>query len=89
MQYDVATPAEYLASLGADWRRDTLIQLRAIIREKAPDWQEGIKYKMLAYSCGSGASMHLNAQKNFVALYVGDVAKVGELYTKVTTRVPL
>ena len=76
MQYDVTTPAEYLAVLADDWRRDTLLQLRALIQDKAPDWQEGIEYKMLSYSDASGVSMHLNAQKNFVALYVGDVAKV-------------
>lgn len=82
MQYDVKTPAEYLENLEDDWRRTTLEQLRAIILEKATDLQEGIEYKMLNYSDDRGTLFHLNAQKNYVSLYVGDANKVdpkGEL----------
>jgi uncharacterized protein YdhG (YjbR/CyaY superfamily) len=74
MQYDVATPREYLDVLAPDWRRDTLMQLRQAIRRAAPDWQETVHYKMLAYGPPGAPLLHLNAQKHFVGLYVGDVA---------------
>ncbi|WP_425390476.1 DUF1801 domain-containing protein [Ekhidna sp.] len=43
---------------------------------------EGIKYKMLSYADNKGVIFQLNAQKNYVALYVGNASKVdpsGEL----------
>jgi len=86
MQYDVATPQEYFAALAPDWRRDTLMQLRALIREKTPDWAETISYKMLAYGPAGAPMLHLNAQKHYVALYVGDVARIdptGEILAQI------
>lgn len=82
MQYDVATPEEYLAALDADWRRDTLIELRNLVFELAPDIKEEIKYRMLSYDDDQGGLFGLNAQKHYVSFYVGDISKVdpaGEL----------
>ena len=82
MQYDVSTPEQYIDALDDDWRRQTLLELRDIIKEKAPECAEGINYKMLSYSDERGVALHLNAQKQYVSLYVGDIKKIdptGEL----------
>ena len=82
MQYDVKTPKEYLEKLEDDWRKSTLLALRTLILESAPDLMEGIEYKMLAYSDDDGGVFGLNAQKHYVSLYVGDASKIdatGEL----------
>lgn len=83
MQYDVKTPAEYIACLDdSDWRLGTLQDLRAIIKDVYPEAIEGINYKMLAYTDDRGIVFHLNAQKGYVSLYVGDHSKIdpgGEL----------
>jgi uncharacterized protein YdhG (YjbR/CyaY superfamily) len=76
MQYDVRTPNEYMASLDNDWRREKVERLRALIRSHGPDLVEGINYKMLSYSDERGIIFHLNAQKNYVSLYVGDAKKI-------------
>ncbi|TQV89329.1 iron chaperone [Aliikangiella coralliicola] len=76
MQYDVKTPAEYLDNLEDDWRREKLGVLRALIKKTAPDLVEGIHYKMLSYQDERGVIFHLNAQKNYVSLYVGDARKI-------------
>lgn len=78
MQYDVSTPEEYLEVLQDDWRKEKLLILREMIRVKAPDLTEGIQYKMLSYGDGTTTVFALNAQKNYVALYVGDIAKIDE-----------
>ncbi len=81
MQYEASTPAEYLDLLEEDWRKDKLMQLRAILMSQ-PGIVEGIKYKMLSYADQKGVMFQLNAQKNYVALYVGNASKVdpsGEL----------
>lgn len=82
MQYEVQTPADYLTTLEKDWRFDTLQALRTLINAKAPSLEEGINYKMLSYGDEQGVVFHLNAQKNYVSLYVGDIDKIdpaGEL----------
>ena len=76
MQYDATTPAEYIDQLDDDWRRNTLEQLRSLIKESAPQLEEGIQYKMLSFADSDGAVFHLNAQKNYVSLYVGDIEKI-------------
>lgn len=76
MQYDVTTPEAYLKVLEADWRRETLLRLRALIQAKAPELVEGIAYKMLAYSDDSGLVFGLNAQKHYVSLYVGNASTI-------------
>ncbi|MBT9317666.1 DUF1801 domain-containing protein [Leptothoe spongobia] len=82
MQYDVNTPDEYLGLLSDDWRKEKLLALREIICAQAPDIVESIKYKMLSYGDDSGSVFHLNAQKNYVSLYVGNIDTIdpaGEL----------
>ena len=76
MQYNASTPAEYLDILEEDWRKAKLLQIRAIILDKAYDFKERINYKMLCYSDKSGDLFHLNAQKHYVSLYVGDTEKI-------------
>ena len=76
MQYEVNTPAEYLEALEKDWRKETLLQIREIIKGKDPDLQEEIEYKMLGYRDDRGVIFHLNAQKNYVSLYLGNSSKV-------------
>ena len=76
MQYDVTTPEEYLKALDADWRRETLLQLRALITSQAPELAEGIDYKMLSYRDREGIVFGLNAQKHYVSVYVGDADKI-------------
>jgi len=76
MQYDVATPEDYLDALDADWRRDKLQKLRGIIRDRAPDLEEVISHKMLGYRGQRGVALHLNAQKGYISLYVGNIAKI-------------
>ena len=76
MQYDAATPAEYLAMLDQDWRRDKLLELRALLIKHGPELKEGIKYGALAYAHSSGGGFGLNAQKASVNLYVGTASKV-------------
>lgn len=82
MQYDVKTPEEYLRELDDDWRRETLLQLRQVLFAAAPGLTEGINYKMLSYSDERGTVFHLNAQKHYVSLYVGNAGRIdpgGEL----------
>lgn len=82
MQYDVKTPAEYMAALEDDWRREKVEQIRTIIKKQAPNITEGINYKMLSYGEGENIVFHLNAQKSYVSFYVGDTKKIdptGEL----------
>ena len=74
MQYDVQTPTEYLDALEQDWRKEKLEAIRSLIQVEAPDLVEGIQYKMLSY--GEEPVFCLNAQKNYVSLYVGDIQKV-------------
>jgi len=76
MQYDVSTPKEYLDALADDWRKEKLIQLRALLLASADDIIEGINYKILSYADDRGIICHLNAQKGYVALYVGNAAKI-------------
>lgn len=82
MLYDVATPEEYLTALEEDWRKEKLLVIRQMILDAAPDTVEGISYKMLSYADEKGTFLHLNAQKGYVSLYVGNAGKVnpdGEL----------
>ena len=83
MQYDVTAPEMYLDALDGDWRKETLELLRAIILQKNSKIQESISYKMLAYGDETNTIFRLNAQKNYVSLYVSDITMIdpsGELY---------
>lgn len=76
MQYDVSTPEEYLEALDNDWHKEKLVELRNIILSTSSDIVEGINYKMLSYADDTGIICHLNAQKNYVGLYVGNAQKI-------------
>jgi len=60
MQSSAATPADFLARLEPDWRRDTLEQLGAIIRREAIELDESMHDKMLGYSVDGDFIFHLN-----------------------------
>jgi uncharacterized protein YdhG (YjbR/CyaY superfamily) len=76
MLYEAKTPEAYLSMLEEDWRKEKLLQVRAMILQLAPQLEEGIQYKMLAYKLDGHAVFQLNAQKNYVSLYVGNISKV-------------
>lgn len=76
MQYQANTPTEYLDVLTEDWRKEKLMEIREVILFKAYDFKERINYKMLCYTDEKGDLFHLNAQKNYVSLYVGDSSKI-------------
>ncbi len=76
MLYDVKTPEEYINMLDNDWKKEKLQELRAILKLNAPEFTEGINYKMLSYNDNEGPVLHLNVQKNYVSLYVGDTQKI-------------
>ena len=76
------TPQAYLDLLAADWRKDKLHQIRALILAQDPDITESISYNMLAFQLHSAPLFHLNAQKTYVSLYCNDISKIdpdGEL----------
>lgn len=74
MQYDVSDPVEYVKTLTCNWRKEVLVKLRSMLLSH--ELKESIEYKMLAYSLGDKNIFHLNAQKNYVSLYVGDTKKI-------------
>ncbi|MEM7193140.1 MAG: DUF1801 domain-containing protein [Pseudomonadota bacterium] len=75
MHHKASSPEDYLAVLDEDWRKDTLMQLRALILKAGPDLEETIHYKMLGYGKGDRFAFHLNAQKAYVSLYAGDTTR--------------
>lgn len=76
MLYDAKTPKEYIEILEKDWRKDKLMEVRALIKKNGPELVEGIDYKMLSYKYLDHIIFCLNAQKGYVSLYVGDIDKV-------------
>jgi len=78
MQYDVATPEEYLEILENDWRKEKLLKIREMILDYAPELEEKIRYKMLNFGQEDREDyiFALNAQKHYVSLYVGSISKV-------------
>ncbi len=76
MQYDVKTPQAYLDALEDDWRKQKLLNLRQLILDSNSELQEVINYKMLGYRLGEELVFHLNAQKNYLGLYVGNISKI-------------
>ncbi|QOL24668.1 DUF1801 domain-containing protein [Thalassotalea sp. LPB0316] len=76
MQYQASSPEQYLTKLDNDWRKATLLALRQLILNHPQQLQESINYKMLGYHEGDKFIFHLNAQKHFVGLYVGNIDKI-------------
>jgi uncharacterized protein YdhG (YjbR/CyaY superfamily) len=82
MQYAAETPQDYLEQLDDDWRRQKVLELRDLITSTEPSIKEHMHYKMLGYALDDEFVFHLNAQRNYVSLYVGDATKIdpeGEL----------
>lgn len=80
MQYQATNPKDYINELEQDWRKETLLTVRSILLSQG--LEEVIEYKMLGYRDSGKTVFNLNAQKNYVSLYVGDKSKVdasGEL----------
>ena len=76
MLYNAQSPSDYIDQLEDDWRRSTLMELRAIVMASSPLIEERIHYKMLGYGRGDSHVFHLNAQRRYVSLYVGDISKI-------------
>jgi len=76
MQYDAKSPEDYLEQLDEDWRKEKLEQVREIILNQGPQLKEDMEYKMLCYGYGEKNIFHLNAQRNYVSLYVGTINKL-------------
>ncbi|MEO1044637.1 MAG: DUF1801 domain-containing protein [Pseudomonadota bacterium] len=76
MLYDVLTPSEYLAALEDDWRKAHLLEIRAKILDREPGLVERINFKMLAYGTDDIELFHLNAQRGYVSLYVGNIETI-------------
>ena len=76
MQYDVATPSDYINALEEDWRKPKLLAIRQMILDNGPHLKEDIEYKMLSYQDQTTTNFCLNAQKGYVSLYVGNISKV-------------
>ncbi len=75
MQYDAETPEAYLEMLDDDWRREKLLAIRAAMLA-VPGVKEGVGYGMLAYRRGEDVFAHLNAQKGYVGVYLGDLERI-------------
>jgi uncharacterized protein YdhG (YjbR/CyaY superfamily) len=72
MQSTAKTVAEFLAEQPEAVRTD-LIKLREIVRAEAPRTVEAMKYGMPVYSDGEQMICGFNAQKQYLAFYVGRV----------------
>jgi uncharacterized protein YdhG (YjbR/CyaY superfamily) len=77
MQSKAKTVDEFLKSQPKAIRAD-LVKLRALVRAEAPDAVESMKYGMPVYSPAHGIDGQpmlcgFNAQKNYLAFYVGRV----------------
>ncbi|WP_421874832.1 DUF1801 domain-containing protein [Marinoscillum sp.] len=75
MQYEATNPDDYLGQLQNDWRKEKLLWIRQLLLGYS-ELDEGMEYKMLRYGNDKSSLFHLNAQKNYVSLYVGDTKKI-------------
>ena len=71
------TPQEFLERLEDDWRKEMLLEIREMLLSYE-DLQETMTYGMLTYGDGTETEpfLALNAQKNYVAVYVGNISKI-------------
>jgi uncharacterized protein YdhG (YjbR/CyaY superfamily) len=65
------TVDDYLAAVPGD-ARDVLIEIRAAIREAAPDAEEGISYGIPLYRLGGKHLIGFGASKAHLSLYLTD-----------------
>ncbi len=75
MQSDAKSPVEYLSQLPEDWKKEKLMVVRDLILDHSR-LQESMDYKMLSYGNEGNQLFHLNAQKNYVSLYIGNIDKI-------------
>jgi len=68
---------EFLDKLEDDWKKEKLSEIRQLLLDHA-QLKEGMNYGMLSYGNLKDKEplFHLNAQKNYVSLYVGDIQKI-------------
>ena len=68
------TAQEFLDKLENDWKKEKLIEVRQLLL-KHFQLEESMNYGMLSYGNKTDKEplFHLNAQKNYVSLYVGDI----------------
>ena len=76
VQYKANSPDAYLNEIDDDWRKERLLEIRQAIFELVPAVGEDIGYGMLRFAREGDVFCHLNAQKSFVRLYLGDVARL-------------
>ena len=102
MQYDAATPDEYLEMIPEE-RRAVIRKLRTVINNNIPPgFEEGILYKMIGwyvphslypsgYHCDPKTPlpfMNLASQKNFIALYHSGVYADKKIHDWFVTAYP-
>ncbi|MEM9685009.1 MAG: DUF1801 domain-containing protein [Pseudomonadota bacterium] len=75
MQYDADTPAGYLDQLDDDWRKTHLLAVRDAMMAVS-GVSEGIGHGMLQYTREGEVFAHLNAQKGYVGVYLGELDKL-------------
>ena len=76
MIHKANSPSEYLDVIDPDWRKETLLEIRSQILSHS-DIAEVMNYGMLGYKVKNHETfMHLNAQKGYVSIYVGNIDKV-------------
>ena len=68
---------DFLGKLDNDWKKEKLSEVRQLLLNH-PQLKEGMNYGMLSYGNGIEEEplFHLNAQKNYVSLYVGNIHKI-------------
>ncbi len=78
MIYGGDNVSEYLDRIEDDWRKEKLLEIRDILLSYE-DLNEGMAYGMLSYGKkdeNDEGLFALNAQRNYVSLYIGNIAKV-------------
>lgn len=73
-QLNVSTPAEYIAALEGPRQAD-IAALDALIRRTAPKLEPHIRIGIIGYGrVGDWPRISLASNKNYISLYVGEVA---------------
>ena len=75
MIYDADNPEGYLKAIDDDWRKERLLSIRDMFLEVS-GVNEGIGHGMLQYRRDGEVFAHLNAQKAFVGVYLGDLERI-------------
>jgi uncharacterized protein YdhG (YjbR/CyaY superfamily) len=81
MQIKAASPTEYMARIPAD-RRPHIERLRRLVRKAVPRAEESIVWGMLGYCIGERPFVCIASQKNYISLYLCDIASQPALRKK-------